>query len=486
MTKKRTLVTGGHVITMDPTLGDLPAGDVLVEDGRIVAVKPRIEASDCEVIDATGRIVLPGLIDTHRHTWQSLVRGICADWTLGDYYFGIRLGISPALTAEDLRLAQIVGGVDALNSGVTTLLDFSHTNNTPDHSDAAIEGIMVSGVRAVHCHGFFESSPAATQFGTHADRLHDYRRLVDTYFSDPDARVTRGVSLSEPLGLPWQDTINEITTARDHGALMVNHTGCVWGSPLTFGIPELDALDLLGPDIVHVHGNSLTDEEWELIARSGGKVSIAVETELNMGMGRPVFDACRRHGIAPTLGADVISLNSGDLWHEARFGLGFARWDATHELNLSGAMPEAVISTARDAMSWVTVNGADALGMSDRIGSLTPGKRADLIIVGGDAIEQHPRTDPYGTLVFQTTAHDGQTVLVEGNIVKRDGIVLSHDIHALGRRADTAAQQILERVAASGRSLPGTPPGAWGAIDPMAQGFLREARAAAAAAAAAR
>ena len=100
MTKKRTLVTGGHVITMDPTLGDLPAGDVLVEDGRIVAAKPRIEASDCEVIDATGRIVLPGLIDTHRHTWQSLVRGICADWTLGDYYFGIRLGISPALTAE--------------------------------------------------------------------------------------------------------------------------------------------------------------------------------------------------------------------------------------------------------------------------------------------------------------------------------------------------------------------------------------------------
>ena len=115
---------------------------------------------------------------------------------------------------------------------------------------------------------------------------------------------------------------------------MVNHTGCVWGSPLTFGIPELDALGLLGPDIVHVHCNSLTEGEWEILARTGGKVSIAVETELNMGMGRPVFDACRRHGIAPTLSADVISLNSEDLWHEVRFGLGFDRWDATHQLNL--------------------------------------------------------------------------------------------------------------------------------------------------------
>ena len=334
MAKKRTLITGGHVITMDPVLGDLPTGDILIEDDRIVRIAPKIDVSDAEIIDATGHLVMPGLIDTHRHTWQSLVRGICADWTLGDYYFGIRLGISPAFTPEDLRLAQIVGGADALNAGVTTILDFSHTNNTPEHSDAAIHGIVESGVRAVHCHGFFESSPGTTKFGSHTDRLRDYERLVETYFSDSEALVTRGVSLSEPFGLPWKDTLAEIDIARAHAALMVNHTGCVWGSPLTFGIPELDALGLLGPDIVHVHCNSLTEGEWEILARTGGKVSIAVETELNMGMGRPVFDACRRHGIAPTLSADVISLNSGDLWHEVRFGIGFDRWDATHQLNL--------------------------------------------------------------------------------------------------------------------------------------------------------
>ncbi|MFC5678794.1 amidohydrolase family protein [Aeromicrobium endophyticum] len=477
MAQQRTLVRGGHVITMDPAIGDLPTGDVLVEDGRIVQVAPSIDVTDCEVIDARGHLVLPGLVDTHRHTWQSVVRGICGDWTLGDYYFGIRLAISPAMTADDLYLGQVLGGADAINSGVTSILDFSHTNNTPAHSDAAIAGIKASGVRAVHCHGFFESSPTSSRFGTHGDRVNDYHRLVREQLSDPDGRVTAGVSLSEPLGLPWQDTLAEIAVAREHGALMVNHTGCVWGSPLTFGIPELDALGLLGPDIVHVHCNSLDDQEWEILKRTGGKVSISVETELNMGMGRPVFAACREHGVAPTLSADVMSLNSGDLWHQARFGLGFARWDATHDLNLSGKMPETVVSSAKEALGWVTVNGAEALGMGDRIGSLTPGRKADLILVGGDSVEQHPRIDPYGTLIFQTTANDVRTVLIDGEVVKRDGTLVAHDLAALGRQADVAAQEILERVADAGVVLPGTPPGAWEALEPMTRGFLAEARA---------
>lgn len=477
MAQQRTLIRGGHVITMDPRLGDLPTGDILIEGDQIAHVAPRIDLTDCEVIEAAGHVVLPGLVDTHRHTWQSVVRGICADWTLGDYYFGIRLAISPAMTPEDLHLGQVLGGADAINAGVTSILDFSHTNNTPAHSDAAIAGIKASGVRAVHCHGFFESSPENSRFGTHGDRVRDYRRLVVERLSDPHARVTAGVSLSEPFGLPWDDTLEEIAVAREHGALMVNHTGCVWGSPLTFGIRELDELGLLGPDIVHVHCNSLDDQEWQILKRTGGKVSISVETELNMGMGRPVFAACREHGIAPTLSADVMSLNSGDLWHQARFGLGFARWDATHELNLSGKMPDAVVAPAKEALRWATVNGADALGMGDRIGSLTPGRKADLILVGGDSAEQHPRIDPYGTLIFQTTVDDVRTVMIDGEVVKRDGALVHHDLAALGRQADSAAQQILERVADAGITLPGTPPAAWEALEPMTRGFLAEARA---------
>lgn len=476
---KRTLVTGGQVLSMDETVGDLPVGDVLIADGEIVAVAPTLDvgdASDVEVIDARGHLVLPGLIDTHRHTWQSLVRGICADWTLGDYYFGIRLTVSPAMTPEDVRLGQLVGSADALNAGVTTLLDFSHTNNTPDHSDAAVEGLRAAGIRARHCHGFFESSPTASRFGSHGHRLKDFRRLADAWFPSQDGLLTIGVSLSEIFGVPWANTLHELASARELGALIVNHTGCVWGSLVTGGIRELDRAGLLGSDIVHVHCNALDDEEWDALARSRGKVSISVETELNMGMGRPVFARCRRHGLLPTLSADVISLNSGDLWHQLRFGLGFDRWDATHELNLAGRMPAAVTTTAREALAWVTVNAADALGMADQVGSLSPGKRADLMLVGGDAIEQHPRTDPYGTLVFHTSAADVRTVLVDGRVVKRDGALVDHDLRELGRRADAAADSLLGRIADSGAVLPGTPSGSWTDVEPMFEAHHRQAR----------
>jgi cytosine/adenosine deaminase-related metal-dependent hydrolase len=470
----RTLIRGGHVLTMDPTLGDLPTGDVLVEVGVIAAVAPSLEVTDAEVIDAAGHLVLPGLVDTHRHTWQSLVRGICGDWTLGDYYFGIRLAISPAFTADDVRLGNRLGALDALNAGVTTLLDFSHCNNTPEHSDGAVQGLLDTGIRAAFCYGFFESSPEATRFGDHSARLKDFHRIADTYFTS-DGLLTLGVSLSELFGLPWDRTVAELAAARERRALIVNHTGCVWGSVLTGGVGELDALGLLGPDMVHVHCNTLDDAEWDALARSGGKVSISVETELNMGMGRPVFARCRRHGLAPTLSADVISLNSGDLWHEMRFGLGFTRWEATEAVNLANAMPETVTTSAKEALGWSTVNAADALGLGDRIGSLTPGKRADLQLVGGTGIEQHPRIDPYATLVFQTTTADVRTVLVDGRVVKRDGLLTGVDLPRLAVEADTAAQAVLGRVHAAGHTLPGTPAGAFEALEPIARGWHAEA-----------
>lgn len=476
----RILIRGGHVLTMDPALGDLPTGDVLVEDGVIAAVGPSLEVADAEVIDATGHLVLPGLVDTHRHTWQSLVRGICGDWTLGDYYFGIRLAISPAYTADDVRLGNRLGAVDALNAGVTTLLDFSHCNNTPDHSDGAVLGLRDTGIRAAFCYGFFESSPESTRFGEHSARLADFHRIAEEYFAS-DGLLTLGVSLSELFGLPWDRTVAELAAARERRALIVNHTGCVWGSVLTGGISELDAIGLLGPDMVHVHCNALDDAEWDAIVRSGGKVSISVETELNMGMGRPAFERCRRHGLAPTLSADVISLNSGDLWHEMRFGLGFTRWEATEATNLANAMPETVTTSAKEALGWSTVNAADALGLGDRIGSLTPGKRADLQLVGGGSVEQHPRIDPYATLVFQTTAADVRTVLVDGRVVKRDGVLTGVDLTRLTAEADTAADAILGRVRDAGRALPGTPPGAFEALEPIARGWHDEAVRAAAA-----
>jgi cytosine/adenosine deaminase-related metal-dependent hydrolase len=458
---------------MDPTLGMVPHGDVLVEDGRIAAVAPSLPSVDAEEIDARGHIVAPGLIDTHRHTWQTQMRAICADWTLMDYFFGIRLTISPAYTANDVYLGNRLGALEAINAGVTTILDFSHCNNTPDHSDGAVAGLRDAGIRAVFAYGFFDSSPMAPQhFVDHSARVDDFERVATTHFGGGDSLLTLGVALTEVGLAPLHCTRAEVEAARVHDALIVTHTGSVWSLPN--GIAELDAAGLLGPEQVHVHCNALTDDEWTILARTRGKLSISPETELNMGMGRLAFRAAEQHGIKPTLSADVMSLNSGDLFAQLRLALAFKRWTDTEAVNLAGQDPATVSTSASQAMEWVTINAAEAMRLQNSIGSISVGKRADLIIVGGQGISQHPHIDGAGTLVFQTSPSDVRTVLVDGNVVKRDGALVGVDLAELTDRAEQSAQGVLERVHSAAAQLPGTNPAALDLMSAMVAHNIRD------------
>ncbi|MEU8825171.1 amidohydrolase family protein [Streptomyces sp. NPDC048636] len=467
MSSQRTLLRGGTVLTMDPRLESLPGADVLIEDGTVRAVSAEPLAVDAEIVDVSGHIVMPGMIDTHRHTWQTQMRALCTDWTLIDYIFGIRLGVSPAYLPQDVYLGNRLGALDALNAGVTTLLDFSHCNNTPEHADAAITGLRDAGLRAVFGYGFFESNPAAPpHFSTHAQRRADLSRVADSWFSGKDGLLTLGVALTEPEMTPLETVRAEVSAAREYGALIVTHTGCVWGAPTR--VAEFEAAGLLGPDQVHVHCNTLSEDDWKILARNGAKVSISPETELNMGMGQPVFGALKRHGIKPTLSCDVISLNSGDLFSQARFGLGFQRWADTRTLNQEGVNPEQVTVSAHEALEWTTVNAAEAVGMADRIGTLTPGKQADIIVIGGPGASQRPHLDPAGTVLFQTTPHDVRHVLVAGRFVKRDGALVGVDMPRLLDEADTSATGVLRRISGAGRALPGTPPGGWASLQARA------------------
>jgi 5-methylthioadenosine/S-adenosylhomocysteine deaminase len=441
----KILIRGGHVATMDGSLGQLSRGDVLIENDVIVAVDPDLGDVDAEVVDASGKLVIPGMVDTHRHTWQTQMRGICSDMTLIDYMNTIRLAISPNYTPEDVYIGNKLGALEALNAGVTTLLDFSHCNNSPDHSDAAVTGLRDSGIRGLFSYGFFDSSPETTKFASHEERVQDFKRVVDANSGDP--LLTFGVALTEIGLLPWPNTVAEIEAARSVGGRVAVHTGCFWGSVVNTGIKEMAAAGLLGPDHIHIHGMTLDDEDWRLLGEAGVHISIAPETELNMGMGYPVYQQCRANGLKPTLSCDVISLNSGDLISQMRLALASVRFQDNDPYNKRGEMPAKLTVTSQDAFEWATVNGAAACGLEAKVGSLAPGKQADVVVIGNpESFTGQPAINPLGSAIFQATPHDVWDVFVAGREVKRDGRLVNVDLPSLFAEAQRSADNILDKV----------------------------------------
>ena len=442
---KRTLIKGGHVVTMDPALGVLETGDVLINAETIEAIGAHLDAPGAEVVDASKRLVVPGMVDTHRHTWQTQMRAICADMSISGYMNTLRMAISPNYTADDVYVGNLVGALEAIDAGVTTLLDFSHCNNSPGHADGAIGGLLDSGIRAVFAYGFFDSNPPVKGFESHTERVADYKRLVEKYSNQSLVRL--GVSVNELGFVPFSQTEAEIAAGRDTGGIIAFHTACFFGTPLSNGIKDLHKAGLLGPDQVHIHCVALDDEEWQYLGEAGAKVSIAAETETNMGMGWPQMQSCRRHNIKPTLSCDIISLNSGSLVPQMRLALAADRHAQNEPINKSGAMPESLKTTVLDVLQWATINGAEACGLGDITGSLTVGKKADVVIVGNPAtFTGQPAINPVGSLIFQSTPQDILDVFINGRHVKEDGKLVGVNLPQLFARCNASADEVLRKV----------------------------------------
>jgi 5-methylthioadenosine/S-adenosylhomocysteine deaminase len=472
----RILLRGGHVVTMDRRLGELAGADVLIEGSTISDVGQRIEVEDAEIVDVAGHVVMPGFIDTHRHTWQTPFRGVCADWTLEDYFRGIRMSISPNCSAEDVYAGNHVGALEALDAGVTTILDFSHCNNTPEHADGALQGLRDAGIRAMFAYGYYPAPTAVPVFTEHEQRLADARRIREQLLSGDDGLVTMGVALTEVGLLPFEQTVAEVRSARELGVPSVLHTGCYWGSLATEGIPELDHHGLLSAEQIHVHCNTLDDRNFRRLADNDCKVSSSPETEIQMGMGHPVIRRALQFGMRPSLSCDVISSNSGDMFSQMRIGLQFERCMRNDTFNARNLMPDPLDLTVRDALRWGTANGAHAMGLEHRIGSLTPGKQADIIVIGGRRLNMVPMTDPVGCIVAQANPSNVQHVLVGGRFVKRAGELVGVDLaHAIDL-AQTASERVLGCVTAGGKPLlPPVPEGFADLINTMAAQNLARA-----------
>jgi len=443
----RTLIRGGHVLTVDPALGDLPNGDVLIEDDRIVAVQPEISA-DAEVVDATGFIVIPGFIDSHRHTWEAAIRGVAPNATLDDYFVEILDTFAPHYRPEDVYNSNLAGALECLNAGITTLVDWSHINNTPEHPDAGIRGLQETGIRAQYAYGSANTSLADYWFESKiAIPGDDVRRVRDTYFSSDQGLLTMALATRGP-GFCQDDVVrSEWALARELGLPMTVHVGMGRLAGRFGMIKLLDNLGLLGPDTTYVHCCYFSEEEWRLVADSGGTVSIAPQVELQMGHGWPPVMKAVEYGLRPGFSIDVVTTVPGDMFTQIRaaFGAERARTNAI-AWQANEPVPPTML-TAKQMLEMATINGAHVAGLEGRTGSLIPGKKADIVLLDARSLNMVPVIDAAAAVTLCADVSNVDTVFVDGVVRKRGGKLVA-DTERARQLVESSRDYLVGEVAA--------------------------------------
>jgi cytosine/adenosine deaminase-related metal-dependent hydrolase len=444
----RLLIHGGTVLTCDRGIGDFAPGDVLIEDGRIVQVGARIGEVGAERLDATGLIVMPGFIDTHRHMWQGLLRNIGPDDLLIDYLNKILFGFAPRLTPDEVYLGNLVSAVSAMNAGITNILDWSHIATTPAHSDAAIAGLQEAGIRAVY--GYGPNFGLATPWYEDANSAYpnDIHHLRARHFSSSDQLLTLALAAAGPEFATVDAAVREWQIARDAGARISVHVGV--GMLGTQGLlAALAARVPLGDDTTYVHCATLSDAEWDLIDRSGGTISLAVPIEMQMGHGMPPIQTAIARDIRPSLSVDVETNQPADMFTQMRacFALQRALVNQTQLFDGNPNPPHrSALLTVRDVLEFATIEGARANGLGDRTGSLTPGKEADLILLRADALNVAPVNDAIGSVVLGMDTSNVDSVFIAGRAVKRKGKFVGANLNRLLAEAAVARDRLRRRV----------------------------------------
>ena len=418
----RKLLRGGFVITMDRTLGDIANGDVLIEDDRIADVGSNLEVADAQVIDASQRIVLPGFVDSHRHTWETAIRGCAPNATLDDYFVEVLDTFAPVYRPEDVYASNLAGALECVNAGITTLVDWSHINNTPEHPDAAIQALQETGIRAQYAYGSANTSLRDYWFdSTIVVPREDVERVRSTYFSSDGGLLTMALATRGP-GFCVDDVVRaEWQLARELGIPITVHVGMGRVAGRFGMLKMLNKLDLLGDDTTYIHACYLDEDEWQLIKSSGGTLSIAPLVEMQMGHGCPPTGKARDLGLRPSLSIDVVTTVPGDMFTQIRSAFSCEREKVNAGLWQRDEAAPADMLSARDMLEMATVNGAYTAGLEDRTGSLTPGKQADVIMIDGTAPNVAPLMDPVAVVALAADVSNVDTVIIDGKIQKQAG-----------------------------------------------------------------
>jgi 5-methylthioadenosine/S-adenosylhomocysteine deaminase len=424
----RTLFRGGSIVTMDTKVPNLITGDVLVEGDRIVAVEPNIQANGAAIIDAAGNIVLPGLIDAHHHAWLGVMRRLMPDVDdlfayidvvaekLGAHYRPIDMYVSTKLTA-----------VASLDAGITTIVDACHSSRSPEHTDAALDSLDSAGIRALHMVGAAMDKKASA---AHLPR--DLERLALNW--NTSNSLVR-VGLFGQLNLDWWKVARGLNMQ-----LLTEFIG-----DLAKLGPQFAEPGILGPHNIFNHCTRVPEETWRLFADAGVNITVNPRSDALFGFDDDSFAYQKAidHGLMPALGIDLDTAFGSDMFGEMH-ALFSRQRAAMRSRRFRGEIGAPAPILVNDVLRAATVNGARAAGLQTSIGTLTPGKQADIIMLRTNGVAVFPVTNVVGTIVQAVERSDVDTVMVAGRLRKRSGKLIGVDIEKLAADAIASRDYLLE------------------------------------------
>ncbi|WP_406333961.1 amidohydrolase family protein [Streptomyces sp. NBC_00203] len=441
--RRRVLFTGATIVTMDPGLGVIDGGDLLVEGDTITAVGRDLGAGDAVVVDATGTILTPGFVDTHRHAWEAQLRRIMPDVDdLGGYVMATLAGYATVYRPQDMYIGTRLAALTAIDSGITTMLDFSHNSRTREHSDAAIEALRDTGIRGVH-------ASMGPHFGEW-DRQWpgDLTRIKDQYFSSDDQLLTLRLATlaTDEIAGPALAYGPELARAAEELGIGVS-VDAVFGTSSSEAVLRWAKDGILSPDVTLIHSTGLTPEAWKAMGETGTTVALAPTSDAQIGLETaiPAVDEALSVGIRPGLSIDVEVALASDMFTQMRALHAIQRMRAVNAVYGTDQQPSRI--TTHDVLDFATLQGARTNGLAGVTGSLTPGKRADLLVIQAEDLNNMPLNDPIGTIVLGSDARNISAVLINGEPRKWDGQVLDVDLASLRGEVHASREYVLNTPA---------------------------------------
>lgn len=424
-----TLIKGATIVTMDPRIGDVEGGDILIEGDTIAAIDHNLSVAGASVVDGRDRIVIPGLVNAHIHTWEYQLRGLGADWVGGrDYFAHVHSNLATRYDARDVYLGNLLGALNQIRNGTTTILDWCHVVRDAEMTDAAIDALEESGIRAVFARG--TTKPPAREGAMPYRKIpfprQEIHRLRTGRLASDDRLVTLAMAILGPDWGEYDVAAHDIRLAREYGLLNSAHTyGRKGKRVVEDGMPRLAKEGLLGPDHNIAHGNCFSEDELKIVLDAGCTITATCLTEMLNYEQPAMLGRIVKFGATPSLGTDCDPyFNSSMLW-VARHAFQHQREMDNRSLREAGAWPADQHAThTRDALSWATLGGAKALRLDAKIGSLTPGRQADLAMIdarGMNIFPALPGGDPAHAVIMYAESADIEHVMVAGRFLKRDG-----------------------------------------------------------------